>query len=64
MATGEGLKVCTCQRKQLPATGDSGGGGVVEVEVVEVEVEVGPDITKWARAVVKPYMLKPGVVLL
>ena len=36
----------------------------VEVEVVEVEVEVGPDITKWARAVVKPHMLKPSVLLL
>ena len=42
MAIGEGLKVCNCQRKQLPATGDSGGGGVVEVEVEVVEVEVEP----------------------
>ena len=41
MVTGEGLKLCNCRRKQLPATG----------EAVTVEVEV--KITKWPRAAVK-----------
>ena len=44
MATGEGLKVCNCHRKQLPATGWWRWRWrwlEVEVEVVEVEVEVG-----------------------
>ena len=38
--------------KQLPATG----------EVVTVEVEV--KITKWPRAAIKAYILKPSVLLL
>ena len=52
MAIGEGLKVCNCRRKELPATG----------EVVRVEVEV--KITKWPRTAIKAYILKPSGVLL
>ena len=51
MAIGVGLEVCNCRRKELPATG----------EVVTVEVEV--KITKWPRAAIKAYILKPSGVL-
>ena len=53
MATGEGLKVCNSRRKQLPATGEAAAEGAWPPGR-----HGGPDITKWARTVVKAYIVK------